>query len=128
VAAIEHGHDQAKRLGGGEHQRRQPDAPAEPVAAVGPPARFDGDAGLAQDRDVAARGALGHVELRRELGAGDAGLGLQQLEGPKCPRGGAQVGIQDSRLIRKPIVRNCIYRRDVATRSRCRNKKGRNSD
>jgi len=34
VAAVEHGHDQAKRLGGAEHQRRQPDAPAETVAAI----------------------------------------------------------------------------------------------
>jgi hypothetical protein len=73
-------------------------------------------AGLAQDRDVAARGPLGHVELRRELAAGDARLGLQQFEGPKRPCRGAQVGIHVSTLIRKPTVRNRVYRRDVATR------------
>jgi len=67
--------------------------------------------GLAQDRDVAARGPFGHVQLRGELAAGDAGLGLQQLEGPERPPGGAQVGFHDSRLIGNPIVRNRIYRR-----------------
>ncbi len=41
-----------------------------------------------KDRDVAARGAFGHAELRCELGGGDAGLGLQQFEGPKRPPGG----------------------------------------
>src|SRR5690348_10441563 len=113
VAAVEHGHDQAKRLGGGEHQRRQPDAAANPVAAVGSPGRVHGDAGLAQDRDVAARGPFGHLQLCRELAAGDAGLGLQQLEGPKRPRGGAQVNFHNSRLIRKLIVRNRLYRRGL---------------
>jgi len=33
--------------------------------------------GFAQDRDIAARGAFGHAELRRKLGGGGAGLGLQ---------------------------------------------------
>ena len=111
VAAVEHGHDQAKRLGGAEHQRRQPDAPAEPVTAVGSPGGLHGDAGLAQDRDVAARGASGHAELRCELGGGDAGLGLQQFEGLERPPGGAEAGFHVSRVIRNPIVRNRIYRR-----------------
>jgi len=111
VAAVEHGHDQAKGLGRGEHQRRQPDAAASPVAAVGPPGGLHRDAGLAQDRDVAARGALGHAELRRELAGGDAGLALQQLEGPERAASGTQFGFHHSRLIRNPIVRNRIYRR-----------------
>ena len=81
VAAIEHGHDEAERLGGTEYQRRQPDATADPVAAVGPAGRLHGDAGLAQNRDVAACGPFGHVQLHRELAGGDAGLGLQQLKG-----------------------------------------------
>jgi len=54
-----------------------PDAPAEAVAAVRPRGRLDRDVGLAQDRDIPARGAVGHPELRGELGSGDAGLGLQ---------------------------------------------------
>src|SRR6266700_1168422 len=111
VAAVEDGHDQAKRLGGGEDQRRQPDAAAEPVAAVGSPGGLHGDIGLAQARAVAARGPFGHIQLRRELGGGDAGLGLQQLQHPQCPRGGAQAGFHHSRLIRNLIVRNCTYRR-----------------
>jgi len=106
VAAVEHGHDQAKRLCGAEYQGRQPDAPADPVAAVGPPGRLHGDVSLAQDRDIAARGAFGHAEVRRKLGGGDAGLGLQQLEGSKRPPGRAQAGLHDNRVIRKPIVRN----------------------
>jgi hypothetical protein len=54
--------------------------PAEPVAAIGSPGRLHRDTGLAQDRDVAARGPFGHLQLRRELAGGDAGLGLQQLQ------------------------------------------------
>jgi pimeloyl-ACP methyl ester carboxylesterase len=49
--------------------------------------------------------------LRRELAAGDAGLGLQQLQGPRRPPGGAQVCFPHGRLIKNPIVRNRIYRR-----------------
>ena len=115
MAAVEHGHDQAKRLGGAEHQWRQPDAPAEPVAAIWSPGRLHGDVGLAQDRDVAARGSFGHVQLRRELAAGDARLGLQQLQGPKRPPGGAQVGFHESRVIRNLIVRNRSYPREQET-------------
>jgi len=107
MAAIEHGHDQAQRFGGTEHQRRQPEAPADSVAAVAPPDRLHGDAGLAQDRDVAACGPFGNIQLHPELGGGDAGLGLQQLESPQRSPGGTQVGFHGSRLIRNPIVRNC---------------------
>src|SRR3984957_1788004 len=109
VAAVEHGHDQAEGLGGAEQQRRAPGGAAEPVAAEGSGGRLHGDLGLAQDRDVAARGAFGHAQLGRHLGGGDAGLRLQQLEGPERPRGGAQVGFHPSRLIRKLIVRNRAY-------------------
>jgi hypothetical protein len=111
VAAIEHGHDQAKRLGGAEHQRRQPDPAAEPVAPVGSPGRLHRDVGLPQDREVAARGPFGYAQLPCELAGGDAGLGLQQLEGPERSPGGAQVGFHGSSLIRNPIVRNRLYRR-----------------
>jgi hypothetical protein len=51
------------------------------------------------------------AELRRELAAGDAGLGLQQLQGPKRPPGAAQVCFHHGKLIRNPMVRNRIYRR-----------------
>jgi hypothetical protein len=43
MVAVEHSHDQAERLGGAEEQRRQPDASADPVAAVAPASRLDGD-------------------------------------------------------------------------------------
>ena len=48
---------------GAEHQRRQPDAAADPVTAVRPADRLDRDAGLAQDPDVAPGGPLGDAEL-----------------------------------------------------------------
>lgn len=57
--AVEHRHDQAKGLGLGEDDRRKPRPPPEPVPAVGAPGRLHRDAGLAEDRDVAARGAFG---------------------------------------------------------------------
>jgi len=77
VAAVKHGHDQAERLGGAEHQRRQPDAPPDPVTAIGSAGRLHRDFGFTQDLDVAARGPFGHAKLGGELAAGDAGLGLQ---------------------------------------------------
>src|ERR1700753_401180 len=77
-------------------RRRHPQPAANRVASVRSPGRIHRDAGLAQDRDVAARGPLGHLQLRRELAAGDAGLVLQQLEGPQGPPGGAQVGVHTS--------------------------------
>ena len=46
VTAVEPSHDEAKRLGGGEYQRRQPDALVGPVAAIRFPARLHRDAGL----------------------------------------------------------------------------------
>jgi hypothetical protein len=118
VAAVKHRHDQAKGFGRGEHERRQPDPPAEAVAAVGPADGLHRDAGLAQDRDVAARRPLGHVQLRRQLITGDAGLGLQQFQDAKRPAGGTQVSFHASRLIRNPIVRNDLYGRAVRIRSR----------
>src|ERR1700722_10800136 len=111
VTAVERRHDQAKRLGGGEHQRRQPDAPADPVAAVGTRERLHGDAGLTQDCHVAARGPVGYAQPCRELAGSDAGLGLQQLQDPERSSGGTQVGLHVSRLTRKPIVRDWGYRR-----------------
>ena len=50
AARLQHRHRQAERLGGGEHQRRQPQPAADPVAAVRAADRLDRDAGLAQDR------------------------------------------------------------------------------
>jgi len=106
VAGVEHGHDQAKRFRGAEHQRREPEATADPVAAVGPPGGLHGDVSLAQDRDVAPRGTFGHAQLRRKPAGGDAGLGLQLLEGAERPPGGTGAGFHEHRLIRKPIARN----------------------
>ena len=111
MAAVQHGHDQAKRLGGGEQKRRQPQAAAQPVATVGSPVRFHRDARLAQDGHVAPGRSLGHVQLLRQPGPGDAGLSLQQLEDPQRSPGWAEVGFHSTRLIRKRIVRNGLYRR-----------------
>ena len=49
VVTVEHGHHQAERLGGAEHQRREAQAAADAVAAVRPALGLDRDAGLAQD-------------------------------------------------------------------------------
>ena len=91
VVAVEHGHHQPERLGRGEHQRRQPDAATDPVAAVPAADRLDRDAGLAQDADVAAGGPLGDAELVGEPVGGDARAALHQLQGEQRPCGRAGV-------------------------------------
>jgi hypothetical protein len=93
VMAVEHGHDQAESLGGGEHQRREPQAAADPVAAVGPADRFDRDAGLAQDADVPAGGPVRDAELAGQPAGGDARAALDQLEGEQGPGRGTRVGV-----------------------------------
>ncbi len=90
VPAVEDRHHEAERLGGAEHQGRQPHPAAEPVAAVGPAHRLDRDAGLAQDRDVAAGGPVGDAESLGELVGGAARSVLQDLQGPQGPRGRAR--------------------------------------
>ena len=112
VMAVEHGHDQAESLGGGEHQRRQPQAAADPVAAVGPADRLDRDAGLAQDADVPAGGPLGDAELAGEPVGGDARAALDQLEGQQRPCRGARVGLHRVSPIRKQDVRTSLARDD----------------
>ncbi len=81
VVAVEHGHDQAERLGGGEHQRRKPETAAEAIAAVRPAHGLDRDARLAQDADVPPGGAVGDSELVGQPVRGDAGAALEQFEG-----------------------------------------------
>ena len=78
---------------GAEHQRRQPQAAADAVAAVRPADGLDRDAGLAQDADVAPGGPLRDAELVGEPVRGDARAALDQLEGQQRPRGGARVGL-----------------------------------
>ena len=85
------GHDQAHRLGGGERQRRQPQAAPHLVAAVGAADRLDRQVRLAQDGDVAPGGPLGDPEPVAEPLRGDAGSVLDGLERQQRPRGGAQV-------------------------------------
>ena len=87
VVAVEHRHHQAERLGLAEHQRRHPQPAAEPVAAVGTADRLDRDPGLAQDRDVAAGGAVGDAEPLAEPVGADAGRALDQLERQQRPGG-----------------------------------------
>lgn len=84
---LEHGHDEAGCLGGGERQRRQPQPAADLVAAVGAAHRVDRQPGLAQDRDVAPGGALGHPEPVAELLCGDPWDVLNGLKGEQCPGG-----------------------------------------
>ena len=93
MVAVEHGHDQAEGLGGAEHQRRQPQATADAVAAVGPTDGLDRDAGLAEDADVAPGGPLRDAELVGEPVGGDAGAALDQFEGQQRPCRGARVGL-----------------------------------
>ncbi len=50
--ALEDRHHQAERLGGGEHQRGQPQAAAHPVAAIETADRLDRQVRLPQGRDV----------------------------------------------------------------------------
>ena len=71
--------------GRGEHQRRQPDPAADPVAAVLPPRRLHRDAGVAQVADVAADRPVGHPEPVGELLAADAGGVLHHLQHQQRP-------------------------------------------
>ena len=96
--AVEHGHDQAESLGGGEHQRRKPQAAADSVATVRPACRFDREAGFAEDADVPAGGPLGDAELAGEPVRGNARAALDQLEGEQCPGGGARVRLHHRSL------------------------------
>ncbi len=92
VVAVEHGHDQAEGLGGAEHQRREPQAATESIAAVGPADGLDRDAGLPQDGDIPPGGPLGDAELVGEPVRGDARAALEQFEGQQRPRRRARVG------------------------------------
>ena len=64
---------------------------AEPVPAVRATLGLHGHAGLAQHRDVAPGGPLGHAEGVRQPGRGDAGVVLEHLEAAQRPRGGVGV-------------------------------------
>jgi hypothetical protein len=85
VVAIEHGHDQSDRLGGIEHQRRQPKTPADPVAAVTSADRLDRDTGLAKHADVAPGGPFGNPELVAEPVRRNAGAALNEFERQQRP-------------------------------------------
>jgi hypothetical protein len=80
VMAVKHRHDQPEGLVGTEHQRREPQAAADAVAAVGPTDRLDRDAGLAQNRDVPPGGPLGDPELVGEPVRGDSRAALDEFE------------------------------------------------
>jgi hypothetical protein len=85
VVAIEHGHDQSDRLGGTEHQRRQPKTPADPVAAVTSADRLDRDTGLPKHADVAPGGPFGNPELVAEPVRRNAGAALNEFERQQRP-------------------------------------------
>ena len=106
VVTVEHGHHQAERLGGAEHQRREPQAAADAVAAVRPAHGLDRDAGLAQDGDVPPGGALRDAELVGEPVRGDARAALEQLEGQQGPCRGARTWSSPDSPFRKRNVRN----------------------
>ena len=86
AVALEHRHDEAQCLGGGEHQRRQAQAPADAVATVRPRDRLDGQVRLAQDGDVAAGSPLGDAQVVTQPLGGDAGAVLDGLEREERPR------------------------------------------
>jgi hypothetical protein len=85
--AFQDGHDQAHRLSGSEHQRREPQATPHPMAPMGTADRLDRKIGLPQDRDVATDSPFCNPKpfpsLRR-----DAGAVLDRLQYQQCPRGG----------------------------------------
>ena len=108
--AVEHRHDQPQRLGLGEDDRRQPRPAPEPVSAVGASGRLDGDARLAEDPDVAARGPLRDAQPLGELVGRRARAGLEDLEGAQGPGGGAQIGRHTGRLGDRPMNRKQIVR------------------
>ena len=89
---LEDGHHQAHRLGGGEHQRRQPQTPADPVAAVGTALGLDRDLGLAQDRDVPPGGPLADAQPGTEALGVDPRAGLDRLQRAQRPAGGLVSG------------------------------------
>jgi hypothetical protein len=78
--AFERGHHQPERLGGREHQRGQPETPAEAIAAVPAWGGLDGDAGLAQDPDVPPGGPVADAQPVPEPLTTDARAVLDQLE------------------------------------------------
>ena len=90
---------------GAEHQRREPQAAADAVAAVGPAHGLDRDAGLAQDADVAPGGPLRDAELVGEPVRGDSRAALDQLERQQGPRRRADIWVHGRRPFRKLIVR-----------------------
>ena len=108
VVPVEHGHHQAERLGRGEHQRRQAQTTADPVAAVRPAHGLDRDARLAQDADVAAGSPLRDAELVGEPLGGDAGAALEQLESQQRAgrRTCGRLHRSSTSSIRKHTVRN----------------------
>ena len=96
--AVEHRHDQAKRLGLGEDDRRQPRPAPKPVPPMGAAGRLDGDAGFAEDPDVTARGPLGDTQPSGQFAGCRAGAALKDLESTQGPCGGAEVGRHTGRL------------------------------
>ena len=115
VLGVERRHHQAERLGRGEDQRRQPQPAPQPVAAVGTARRLHRDVGLAQDRDVAPRGPLGDAEALGELGGGDPGAALEDVQRPQRPRGRADLAHPGSpRRLRWGAQRTCRGRAGLA--------------
>jgi len=88
---VQHGHDQAEGLGGGEHQWWEPKAPTDAVAAVAPTNGLDRHTGLPQDPDVPPGGPLGHAELVGQPVGGDTGVALEEFEGQQRPCRGTLV-------------------------------------
>ena len=91
VLGVERRHHQAERLRRAEHQWRQAQPAAQPVATVGAARRLHRDVGLAQDRDVAPRGPLGDAEALGELGGRDPGAALEDVQRPERPCGRADL-------------------------------------
>ena len=84
--SLQHRHDQAHRLDGGEHQRRQPQPAAHPVTPVRAADRLDRQLRLPQDRDVTPRGPVRHTEPLAQLLRGDPRIPLDNLQRHQRPR------------------------------------------
>ena len=93
------------RLLVGEHQRRQPVAGADPVAAADAALPLDGDAELLQHADVAPRRARVDAEAVGDLAPGRERPRLQQLEQLEQSGGGRGHGPSQARIegVNRPI-------------------------
>jgi hypothetical protein len=96
--------DHRHRLVVGEHQRRQLEAGAQPIATVPAAVGGDRDAELGQGAGIPPDGPFVDAEARGEVGAGEPVVGLEQLEQGE-DAGGGMGHAPFSSLIRTEVAR-----------------------